>query len=274
MKNFKGVTIIACHFHLLKSWRDQLSKKFNSKWFQDPKLVELFRVLCGMSYLPFEDIREYFCTYVENLRNEITASKSCFNTYIVYLLNNYIGPNPRFDTVHYDYYSEILTEPFHNITSNSIESLNRKIKDSFPSGNLTWKRTVKILRDFHLKIISDIYHSRLMAGRLIKQRKIIRLKLENQRAYLVRFKNWSPKEKEANWFQLCLDLADINSHYKNIEFLKEKPEDEIDESEVLCHIIYVTIQYYQLRSVTVMILVIHHSYNLVSLILICKSFFQ
>ena len=49
----------------------------------------------------------------------------------------------------------------------------------------------------------------------------------------MKFNCMTSEQKKANWEQICFDLADVDSFYKNLEFLKDKPldADELDELE-------------------------------------------
>ena len=109
------------------------------------------------------------------MKSEIKKSNlPGYEKFIVYMMNTWLSPNARYKHDLFNYYDEIIRNQYYGITSNQLESLNRRLKMAFPNEFITWKKTVTILRDFHLKCMSDWYFGRYKPNRLVKQRPKIR----------------------------------------------------------------------------------------------------
>ena len=114
------------------------------------------------------NILSYFRTDIlaeldENLRENLS------NFIEKYLVKYYFNPTAQFNFTLYDYYG-ISSNGNYNFSTNSLESVNRRLKEACGAGQLPLKKSYVKLRDFK-KVYIGKFKRKVKKNRLNARRK-------------------------------------------------------------------------------------------------------
>ena len=178
------------------------------------------------------------CSTVQSsIKNEIDfirqscdgeTQKNKFDLMVSYFYSVYFGPKPRFPHSNWDYYTRIKETPLFNITTNSIEALNRALKRAIPSGFLKWAKVGKIMRDFHLRKMNEVYYEQYICDRLKLQKCITRKRAQEYRSLILEFDELNKSERAIHTVSYAYKLANVTKTNFSEKFLSEPPVDHDD----------------------------------------------
>jgi len=101
------------------------------------------------------------------------------------------------------------------------------LKRAFPRGFLKWAKVGKVLRDFHLKKLDEIYFEQYKCDRLKLQRLITRKRAQEYRSLVLKFDQFNKSERTSQTVSYAYKLANVTNNLCEA-FLTEPPTDHDD----------------------------------------------
>ena len=181
----KNQKIRLCTIHIQRSWW----KKFNSligkkRYIKHVILRKIWHIINGLFYLPINCIAPVFeyCQLQKNLLSKPTQKK--VDEFLYYLLKNYFSANSFYHVSYWSYYSDISELSEFNISSNTAESVNKKLKVFCIKGTINFHRACKTLKKFKTSYVTD-FESQVRGDKL-NPRKSVTLTRENKILDIIR----------------------------------------------------------------------------------------
>lgn len=141
----------------------------------------------------------------------------------------YFGPKARFNHKNWNYFKTIKNEKYFNITTNSIERLNRSLKTCIPNGFLKWNKLCKVLRTFHLGMMDRVYFEQVQCDKLNLQRPETRKRMTEYRKIILEFDQMNPSQRMVQCVPFAYRLGTISNPTLIEKFLQEPPVKHDDE---------------------------------------------
>ena len=88
---------------------------------------------------------------------------------MAYLLKNYLTFQSKFEPSIWSGYSALADFQGSKITTNSIESLNKRLKAACPNGKISYQKSIEILYNFKCEMM-ELYHFTVTHNNLNRQR--------------------------------------------------------------------------------------------------------
>ena len=214
--------------HLSQTWL-----KINGKWYTDKALFRLYKFISGWLFMPPGcPIVDSVCkTELENIRDEYSG-RGNFDKYIVYLYDTYFGTKPRYNREKWmNYYKDVLHSPYFILDSNSIESLNKKLKITIPDGMLQWKKLTKVLKNFHSVEQNKVYFEKYRKNRLKPQCKQTRERMKEYRRLIQEYSDLDESERKSETLKYIYLLGTVTNPTLSEKFLSQ-PVIELDNDEI------------------------------------------
>ena len=145
LHNFPETPVTLCSVHIIRNLMKQLKTYTTGDFYKNPVLLKFWRILTGSLFLNLNcpeilsEILRYFKFDIltdENLENPL---KNQLEKYIdQYLIKYYFGANSQFNFTLFNYYENTNVGNY-NFSTNSLESLNRRLKEACGAGQLPLK---------------------------------------------------------------------------------------------------------------------------------------
>ena len=123
-------------------------------FFNDPILLEIWRVLSGSIFLDLTDpkILSELQLFLAGAKNFVPDSKKPgYRIWLNYLDQFFFNENAPFSPRFFKYYDSIIFNGNYNTTTNSLERINRALKDMAAGGNMPFSRLCRTLQKFKSK---------------------------------------------------------------------------------------------------------------------------
>ena len=159
-----------CRVHLLRSCLKKAISLFSKPIFENnSELQKLWQILKGIFYIPpvsFPVLINYLKT---TIRPNLPNLKLKFDEFFVYLEKNYLRVDSKFKPSIWSNFNSVhdLQDPEN--TSNSIESLNKRLGAMCPNGKISFRKCCELLHSFKCEMLED-YEYAMQNNRLNRQR--------------------------------------------------------------------------------------------------------
>ena len=160
---FIASEIHECLFHLLDSWHRKLVELgFKTDLEKKPAWRDFWTLLCGIPNLDVtherfrRELPSIIRTASDQLGLENQNAKDRFESFVEYLLRNYLEDNSLFKPSEWSHGKNILTNPDFSRTNNVSESTNNQLNRNFPIRN-NWNSTMETLRKHKIKTTVEFF---------------------------------------------------------------------------------------------------------------------
>ena len=209
---FPESNIYLCSVHILRCFMKNFKSKVDTKFFENPSLLKIWRVLAGSIFLPLDnnkilsEIRHFLKVENKKLPENL---KQKFKDFRVYLDKFYFNTNAPFSPSHYRYFDLITTTGNFSCSTNALESINRKLKDASGSGFLSFSKACRVIRDFKSDYLL-LYEDRVINGNLNKRKKSTLRREVQLEDILDRFVNMSGTDQISKTVGTAFEIAIID----------------------------------------------------------------
>ena len=167
-------TIRLCIFHILKNWRKKFEECVGKTNFSGNKHFQnCWTILRGIFFMPITAIpliANYFLnTVTPALKNKILEQK--FSNFVKkYLMKNYFSNSALFNPNFWSYYYDINILAKFDTTTNTSETINKRLKVLTGTGFLPFKRACQKLHTFKINYLVD-YETKVRNDNLNSRRR-------------------------------------------------------------------------------------------------------
>ena len=177
---FPAVTIVLCSIHLLRGWHRNAITKC-THFFANTDQREFWTTLCGSIFMPLhnDQIRNNFLLYFDEVESKLPDPLvPGFSELKLYLVKFFFAKDAVFPLKYWDYNDMVVNQSENDTTTNSLETLNKKLKKKAGAGVMPLRRTLECMRDF-AKDEQNIFEFRIGQNRLNRRRKPTELRYKN-----------------------------------------------------------------------------------------------
>ena len=144
---FPHTNLKLCKVHLLRNWRKKMIECFGQvKFLTDQNLVNFWLLLRGIFFIPSIFLDKILDFFIENFRPKLPKRK--FDEFLKYLKKNYCTSDSKYPPSMWSFYSQISDFSDMETSTNSIERINRQLKEKCPNGMINFHKCCKIIWDF------------------------------------------------------------------------------------------------------------------------------
>ena len=146
LTNFPETPVTLCSVHIIRNFMKHLKEYTVGDFYKNPILLKFWRILTGSIFLNLSspEILESILSYFHEISNDPglepnmqTRLKNYINKYLV---KYYFSVDAPFNFTLFDYYSNTNSGNY-NFSTNSLESLNRRLKEICGAGQLPLKKS-------------------------------------------------------------------------------------------------------------------------------------
>ena len=161
----------------MRSWRKKAISIFSKPTFENNcVLKEVWQILKGVFYIPTVSFPILVDFLKSTYRPKLTILKQKFDDFFLYLEKNYLGADAKFKPSIWSCFNSVNDYQDPENTSNSIESLNKRLKALCPNGKISFRKVCELLHAFKCDLLEDFQFA-MSNNRLNRQRpKTIRRK--------------------------------------------------------------------------------------------------
>ena len=151
---------------------------------------DFWNTLCGSIFLPFctqPEIKKKFVKYLTETQKSLPVkSRAQFGIFKAYLVKYFFSANSLFPIKYFDYNDMIVEQNDFDISTNSLECINRNLKSAAGSGSLPLHPALTVVCEF-AKREQNKFAFRMGQGRFNRQNKKTVLRHERMTKQIVDF---------------------------------------------------------------------------------------
>ena len=232
MHNFPETPVTLCSVHIIRNLMKQLKTYTTGDFYKNPVLLKFWRILTGSLFLNLNfpeilsEILRYFKFDIltdENLENPL---KNQLQKYIdQYLIKYYFDANSQFNFTLFNYYENTNVGNY-NFSTNSLESLNRRLKEACGAGQLPLKKLYVRLRDFK-KMYLGKFTRKVKRNQMNQRRpKTVRRQEKLEAIYDV-YKNFSLDEQVSEAVSTAYQIGTLDKIQMQFSFVENNEQTQL-----------------------------------------------
>ena len=217
-----GSKIRLCTVHVMRNWRKHFIEAIGKVLFNTQLFQNVWDILRGSFFLPF-DALEIITNYLKTkiLPQVPAGSKVKFQKFLdKYMTKYYFGVNAIYPNAYWSYFSDIDDFSEFNMSTNSAEVINRKLKNLAGNGKISFPTVCRKLRTFKEDYLVDYHHKVRHDNFNPRRKKVVRreealLDLVREFSNLPFLEQFNdPQVGEPTVIQYCKKFARVNRHLK------------------------------------------------------------
>ena len=197
-----------CRVHCIRSWRKKIVEIFGQNFLeQNPSMRLLWTAFRGIFFIP-PTVFPMFLEFIETeFRPKLPKTK--FDTLLKYLSSNYFSTHAKYQPQFWSCYTDISDFDDCTNSTNSIESLNRVLKDLCPQGKITFRKCFETIHRFKCESLNKYNDAMFNDGMNSQGRETLRKK-EATLDIMYQFSNQADLNNPKVLFNYCLKFAMYN----------------------------------------------------------------
>ena len=150
---YPQTTLKLCKVHILRNWRKKLIECFGQVQFlTDQNLVNFWLLLRGIFFIPAIFLDKILDFFIDEFRPKLPKRK--FDDFFKYLKKNYFTSTAKYPASMWSYYNQVSDFSDTETSTNSIERINRQLKEKCPNGLINFHKCSKIIWDFKISYLA------------------------------------------------------------------------------------------------------------------------
>ena len=225
--NFPDSPITLCSVHILRNMMKHLKEHTVGNFYENKTLLKFWKTLSGSFFLNLSnpEILSSILTYFrQDIMDELEPNfrVGLSNFIEKYLVKYYFRSDALYNFTLFNYY-ENSSAGNYNFSTNSLESVNRRLKEACGAGQLPLKKSFVKLRDFKKGYIGK-FKRKVKRNQLNpRKQKTIRRQEMLEGIYDV-YKNLLPDEQITEAVSTAFLIGNLNQVEVQSSFYEESPE--------------------------------------------------
>lgn len=157
---YGAVKIRLCSVHILRNWRKKgIEYVGKVAWENNHDIKAAWAILRGCFFLPYPALASVV-TYLTTItvKKIPVGLKGKFKKYVnEYLVKRYFSIKATYPNAYWSYFHDINDYAIFNLSTNSIEVINRKLKVKCGTGKISFVSACRILQSFKEDYLGEFY---------------------------------------------------------------------------------------------------------------------
>ena len=146
--------------------------------------------------------------------------KKNFKRYVKYLKDYYLSENAPFYFGHFNYYDSVIKRRNFNVSTNGLESINKRLKKANGAGALPLKNAFRVFKEFIEDLIAN--HEGAMVNNKMNRRRSNVVEGEKALSEIMEgFLNLTPEEQKESVIETAFEIEKLGKMKLNENNLEQ-----------------------------------------------------